>query len=163
VKQVQELKVDNIDDLDKKLLQELQDNFPVVEKPWERVSSILGITENEVLQRLERLTKAGMIHKIGAIIDSAKIGLAAATLIAMSVPDARVTDVAKIINEYSNVSHNYLRDDQYNIWFTITAATEQEVDSIVAEILAKTGIEPSKVLNLPTEERFKINVRFRLA
>lgn len=152
-----------VDDLDKKLLQELQDNFPIVEQPWEKVGNNFGITGTEVLQRLERLTKAGVIHRIGAIIDSTKVGLAAATLIGLSVPDERVGDVAKIVNEYSNVSHNYLRDDTYNIWFTIAGTDEQEVTGILAEILAKTAIEPCKVLNLPTEERFKINVRFRLA
>jgi siroheme decarboxylase len=151
-----------LDDLDKKLLQELQDNFPLVQHPWLSISELLGISENEVLFRLERLTKEGVIDRIGAVLDSAKIGLTAATLVALQVPEKEVEAVAQVINEYPNISHNYLRENQYNIWFTISAPTMQEVDHTLFDIIRRTGIARSDILNLPTEQRFKINVRFQL-
>ena len=151
-----------LDDIDKKLLQELQDNFPLVQHPWLSISEVLGISENEVLLRLERLTKEGVVERIGAVVDSAKIGLAAATLVAIQVPEKEVEAVAQVINEYPNISHNYLRENQYNIWFTVSAPTMQEVDNTLSDIIRKTGIGPSNILNLPTEQRFKINVRFQI-
>jgi len=115
-----------LDGIDKKLLQLVQDDFPIVERPWHKISNLLNISEDEILLRIKRLSETGVIRKIGAIIDSPKIGLTAATLIAMQVPKSKVEAAAKIINEYDNVSHNYERDHEYNIWFTIAASNMQE-------------------------------------
>ncbi len=151
-----------LDDTDRKLLQLVQDDFPIVERPWHKISSLLSVSEDEILLRIKRLSEAGIIRKIGAIVDSSKMGLTAATLIAMQVPKSKVEAVSQIINEYANVSHNYERDHEYNVWFTIAASTMQEVENILTEILQKTGCKASSVLNLPTIQRFKVNVRFQL-
>ncbi len=152
----------SLDEIDKKILQLLQDDFPLMEKPWSQISSNLNIGEDEIITRLKRLNEAGVIWKIGPIVDASKIGLTAATLVAMRVPKNKVDDVARIINEYSNVSHNYEREHEYNIWFTLAASSSKELTDTLDEIKKKTGIKQEDILNLPTKQRFKINVRFQL-
>jgi len=151
-----------LDEIDRKIVQILQDDFPIVEHPWKEVGDKLNITENQVIQRLKRLNELGVTRKIGSITDASKVGLTAATLVAMKVPKNKVDDVACTINEYGNISHNYEREHEYNVWFTITASSNEGLTSILEEIKQKTGIPPSNVLNLPTKQRFKINVRFQL-
>jgi len=149
-------------DIDRRILQLLQDDFPLVERPWSEVSSKLGITENELVTRIEQLCAAGVIRKIGPIVDASKVGLTAATLVALRVPENKVNDVAQVINQYSNISHNYEREHEYNIWFTLAASNPQELTKTLNEIIQKAGLSQIDVLNLPTAKRFKINVNFQL-
>lgn len=150
-----------LDENDKAILQILQDDFPVVEEPWLEISNILNISQTEVLSRLKRLVNEGAILRIGPILDRSTIGLKAATLVAMRVPKDKVKDVANAINKY-NVSHNYERDHEYNIWFTLSAPTNKELAVTLEEIKQKTGVKEHDILDLPTVQRFKINVRFQL-
>lgn len=151
-----------LDEIDRKIVQMLQDDFPMVERPWKEIGDKLNIVEDDVIKRLKRLSEQGVTRKIGPIIDASKIGLTAATLVAMKVPKNKVDDVACIINEYGNISHNYEREHEYNVWFTITASNNNELTTTLEEIRQKTGINPDDVLNLPTKQRFKINVRFQI-
>jgi DNA-binding Lrp family transcriptional regulator len=152
----------NLDDTDKRILQLLQDDFPLVERPWSQISSKLGITEDELVTRLKRLSTAGVIRKIGPIVDSSKVGLTAATLVAIRVPENKVEYVSQVINQYGNISHNYEREHEYNIWFTLVASTPQELQTTLNEIMQKAGLNHTDILNLPTAQRFKINVNFQL-
>jgi DNA-binding Lrp family transcriptional regulator len=152
----------SLDETDRIILQILQDDFPIVQEPWLEISSRVNISEGEVISRLKRLIEAGAILKIGPIFDASRIGLKAATLVAMRVPKNKVDDVARIINEYSNVSHNYEREDEYNVWFTLAASSNSELAMILDELKQKTGVKDHDVLDLPTIRRFKVNVRFQL-
>jgi DNA-binding Lrp family transcriptional regulator len=152
----------SLDETDKQILQILQDDFPIVEEPWLEISNRLKINQEEVLKRVKRLTEAGAITKIGPIFDSSRIGLKAATLVAMRVPQTQVPKVAATINQYDNVSHNYERDHDYNVWFTLAAADSAELTKTLEDIKQKTGVEENDILNLPTANRFKINVHFQL-
>jgi DNA-binding Lrp family transcriptional regulator len=151
-----------LDEIDRKIVQILQDDFPMVERPWKEVGDKLNITEEDVINRLKRLNELGVTRKIGSIVDASKVGLTAATLVAMKVPKNKVEVVACAINEYGAVSHNYEREHEYNVWFTITASSKNELTTTLEEISQRTGINPDDVLNLPTKRRFKINVRFQL-
>lgn len=151
-----------LNDADKKILQLLQDDFPLVERPWSEISSKLGITEDELVTRLKRLSTAGVIRKIGPIVDASKVGLTAATLVAIRVPENKVDDIAQVINQYGNISHNYEREHEYNIWFTLVASTPQELQTTLNEIIQKAGLNQNDILSLPTAQRFKINVNFQL-
>ena len=152
----------SLDETDRIILQILQDDFPIVQEPWLEISNRLNISESEVISRLKQFIEAGVITKIGPIFDSSKIGLNAATLIAMRVPKNKLNDVARVINEYDNVSHNYEREDEYNVWFTLAASSKNELVIILDEIKQKTGMKDHDVLDLPTIRRFKINVHFQL-
>lgn len=152
-----------LDDVDKCLLQLLQEDFPLVENPWQELGVRLGVSEQQVLSRVENLCAMGVIRKIGPIVDLSKTGYSFTTLVALRVLEDKIENVALIINEYSrtgNVSHNYEREHEYNVWFTLAASTERELSCMLSEILQRADLSQSDVLNLPTVKRFKINVNF---
>jgi DNA-binding Lrp family transcriptional regulator len=150
-------------DTDKQILQLLQEDYPLSEKPWKELSNKLGIPENQLITRIQKMFAAGVIRKIGPILDHVKVGYSAATLVALRIPEDKIDAVAAVINQYcNNISHNYERDHEYNVWFTLVAKSQQELSHILKEILQKTSLNESDVLNLPTAKRFKINVNFQL-
>ncbi|MCL2173197.1 MAG: AsnC family transcriptional regulator [Candidatus Bathyarchaeota archaeon] len=151
-----------LDDIDKQLLQFLQDDFPLVESPWSEIGNKLGMYEDQIVTRIEKLFAVGVIRKIGPIVNLSKIGYQSTTLVALCVPENQVDNVASIINQYSNISHNYERAHKYNVWFTLAAKSEEELTYTLNEILQKTGVNQNDVLNLHTIQRFKINVNFKL-
>jgi DNA-binding Lrp family transcriptional regulator len=149
------------DPVDLKLLDLLQDEFPLVSSPWEVIGEQIGLSEKEVLSRVQDLHSRGILRSISPILETNRIGLLASTLVAMQVPGPDIPGVVKIINEYPQVSHNYQREHDYNVWFTISTCDGKECSKLVREIIERTGIASDKVLNLRTLERYKVNVRFR--
>lgn len=148
----------SLDEVDKRILNAVQLDFPLVSKPFQELGKSLDLPEEDVLRRIKRLCKEGAIRRIGPIISTKKTG-GVSTLVAMKVPKARVDEVAGIINEYDEVSHNYLRPANYNIWFTLSAESEERLQEILGEIAEKTGCE---LINLPTKRLFKIGVKFNI-
>jgi DNA-binding Lrp family transcriptional regulator len=149
------------DPVDLKLLDLLQDEFPLNSSPWETIGEKIGLSGGEVLSRVQDLHSRGIIRSISPILETGRIGLLASTLVAMQVPGPDIPTVVAIINEYPQVSHNYEREHDYNVWFTISTRDKDECAKMVQEIIARTGIPPESVLNLVTLERYKIDVRFR--
>jgi transcriptional regulator, AsnC family len=147
-----------LDETDKKILNIIQLDFPLETEPFQVLGNELGISEDEVIGRLERLHKEGAVRKIGPIINRKGVG-GTSTLVAVTVPEERVDEVAGHINEYPEVSHNYHRPDKFNIWFTISAASRERIDTILEELQNKTGFE---FIDLPTRRLFKIGVRFNI-
>lgn len=150
-----------LDEIDKQLLQLTQDEFSIMKRPWKELGNRLKITEEEVLLRLKRLCNKGVIRKIGPILNTRKLGLSASTLIAMKVPEEKIEQVASIINEYESVSHNYQREHEYNLWFTIRTSDEKKLRRTIEEIKRRTEIPDANILDLPTLRMFKIDVRFQ--
>jgi DNA-binding Lrp family transcriptional regulator len=155
------LTASKLDEIDKKLLQLTQDEFPITKRPWATLGSKLKITEEEVILRLKKLHREGIIRKIGPILDAGKLGLRASTLIAMKIPEDKIEKIANIVNEYKSVSHNYLREHEYNLWFTVTTSNKEELRRTIEEIKRRTGISETDVLDLPANRSFKIDVRFQ--
>jgi len=154
--------LEDLDKIDRKLLQLLQDNFPLVERPWKEIGSTLKISEDEAIACSRRLFEKGIIQEIGPILDKGKIGFAASTLVGLKVPDDRVAEVAQVINQCCYVSHNYLREHEYNVWFTLTTPSINDIETTLKAIKQKSALGDGDVLNLPTKRRFKIDVRFQL-
>lgn len=148
----------SLDDIDKKILNSIQLDFPLVNRPFEELGKSLGLKEEEVIRRIKRLQKEGAIRRIGPIISTKKTG-GMSTLVAMKVPPERVDEVAGIINEYGEVSHNYLRPSNFNIWFTLSTESGERLDKILNELIDRTGCE---LRNLPTKRLFKIGVKFNI-
>jgi DNA-binding Lrp family transcriptional regulator len=147
-----------LDDTDKKILNTIQHDFPLDVRPFKRLGEEMGISEEEVIRRLERLHGEGAVRKIGPVINRNKVG-GTSTLVAVNVPEHMIDEVAGYIDEYYEVSHNYLRPDKYNIWFTLSAPGEERIKEILEELTRKTGLE---FINLPTVRLFKIGVRFNI-
>jgi len=148
--------------MDRRLLEKAQDEFPLTTRPWASIGKDLGITEKEVMERLSVLIERGVIRKIGPSLDPKRVGLRASTLIAMKVPKNSIEYVANMISKYQEVSHCYQREHDYNLWFTIAAHNQIELEKIVEEIRVGADIPEGDVLNLPSTHIFKIDVRFQL-
>ncbi|MCX8206985.1 MAG: AsnC family transcriptional regulator [Methanothrix sp.] len=146
-----------MDEIDLRILAVLQESFPIVERPFLKLAESLGIGEDELIRRVVRLKELGLIRRIGPILDLRRLGMSG-VLVAMKVSPEDADVVSSVVNEYDEVSHNYLRpnDSGYNLWFTISAPAER-VDEIISEIKRRTGRE---MLVLPTIKIFKIGVKF---
>jgi len=147
----------DLDDLDQTLLAQVQEEFPLTGRPFLALGEILGTGEEEVISRAKRLQDLGIIRRIGPILDLRKLGRSG-ILAALEVSQEEANRAAQVINEYTEVSHNYLRPNEsgYNLWFTVSA-TEERIQEILQEIRIKTG---RKMLVLPTLRIFKIGVKF---
>jgi DNA-binding Lrp family transcriptional regulator len=151
-----------MDKLDRRILQELQDDFPLEAEPYETVANRLHVSREELWARIEHMLDEGVIRRIGASIDSKKFGFRS-TLAAVSVEPELVVRAAEIIGTFHEVTHSYLRDDTFNIWFTIIAINEERIEEILEQIRDSLSLEVSKVLNLPVKRLFKLDARFRIS
>lgn len=147
-----------LDETDKSILNEIQMGFPLDVHPYRILSQRLGIPEPELLERLKRLNDEGAVRRIGPVINTRKVG-GSSTLIAMQVPEDRVDEVASLINSYLEVSHNYLRPAEYNLWFTVSAKDKTTLAGILEDIQSKVNLP---MLDLPTKRLFKIGVKFNV-
>ena len=146
----------DMDLLDKKILDIIQTDFPLCSRPYQRIGERVGLTEAETLARVRALEQKGVIRRIGANFQSRKLGWHS-TLCAAAVPEERLEEFVAEVNRHPGVTHNYLRKHNHNVWFTYIAPSEEYVNEALADITAKTGIQ---ILNLPAERMFKIQVDF---
>lgn len=144
-----------MDTIDKKLLNLMQNEIPIDKRPFKILGEKLLITENEVLKRVNKLKSEGIIRRIGGIFNSRKIGYTS-TLCAAKVPENKINEVASCINEYCEVTHNYLREDEYNMWFTVITHSEESLNNILKEIKEKTAL--NEIMSLPSIKLFKVKV-----
>jgi len=148
-----------MDDLDRMILNLVQDGLPLDKEPFARIAERIGISEDEVLERIGRMKDEGVIRRIGAIFDPGRLGLAS-TLCAARVPREKLTDFVKSVNAHPGVTHNYRRNHPYNVWFTLTEATEKALADAIAQLIENTGI--SSIKSLKAKRTFKIDARFWL-
>ena len=144
-----------MNEIDSKLITEIQSGFPVAERPYAAIGEKLGIGEQEVIDRLVAIKESGEIRRMGASFDSRKLGYAS-TLCAAHVPPEILDATIEIINSYINVTHNYERNHHYNVWFTVIAPGRDRIAAILREIEDEAGIDP--IINLPAIRLYKIQV-----
>ncbi len=144
-----------MDEIDKKLLNLVQEGLPLESRPFLTLAKQIGIAEEEVIQRVNELKENGYIRRLGGIFDSKKLGYAS-TLCAINVPEQDIENIAKIINSYDEITHNYIRNHEYNMWFTIIASSETRVKEIIDSVKDKTEI--NSIITLPVIKLFKIKV-----
>jgi DNA-binding Lrp family transcriptional regulator len=148
-----------MDVVDKKILNILQTEFPLEERPFQIVAEKCGITEEEALSRIQKMKDDGVIRRIAAVFDSAKLGRVS-TLCAARVPEEKIEKFVNAVNAYKGVTHNYLRDNEYNVWFTVNSASSQEIELFLAGLKEKTGI--TDILDMRAVRTFKINASFEV-
>lgn len=146
-----------MDTVERILLNTVQTAFPVTSHPYQTLSELAGVSEEEAWQRINRLRRDGIIRRLGGVFDSHRLGYHS-TLCAGKVPEDKIQAVADFLNEVPGVTHNYLRAHQYNMWFTIIASTEVEVEQILSKVRQIAG--SSEVYSLPATRLFKISVDF---
>ena len=137
----------------------IQEDFPITAAPFAEVAARLGIGEAEVLDRIGRLKEEGIIRRIGAVFDLRKLGFAS-TLCAARVPEEKMAAFVMTVNACPGVTHNYRREHEYNVWFTLIAPGEEALAAALAEIKKKTEIDD--ILSLRAVRTFKINARFEI-
>ena len=148
-----------IDDVDKTILNRIQSDFPITSRPYRTIGNDLGLSEDEVLNRISRLKTDGIIRRIGGNFKPEKLGFVS-TLCAAKVPEDKISQFAQVVNRYPGVTHNYRRENTYNIWFTFIAPSMDEINANLEQIAADTGV--SDILNLPATHVFKIRAEFKV-
>ncbi len=146
-----------LDAVEKHLLNDFQDGFPLVERPYAAVGERLGISEEQVISLLRELQEGGLISRVGPVFRPNRVG--ASTLAAMAVPPNRLEEVAALVSAYAEVNHNYEREHEFNLWFVATAPDRERLGEVLREIETRSGIQ---VLDLPMIEDYFINLGFPL-
>ena len=148
-----------MDEMDRMILNEIKSHFPIEARPYQVLGEKLGCSEEEVLQRVQDLKDREVIRRIGANCNSRKLGYTS-TLCAAKVPSRLMARFVEVVNSYTGVTHNYRRDHDYNIWFTLIAPSEEKIERILREIVELTGV--GEVMSLPAERLFKSQVDFEV-
>jgi len=146
-----------VDDVGRKLLNALQSEIPIVERPFAEIGEQVGLDEAEVLRRVRTMDEAGRFRRIGPSFDPKKLGWTS-TLVAARVPEDKIDETAAFINRFTEITHNYERDGEFNVWFTIIAESEGSIERIIDEIRNNTAA--AEVINLPATDVFKTRVCF---
>ena len=144
---------------DRNILNEIQSDFPITPRPFQELGRRLNLTENEVIEAIRRLKHEGIIRRIGGNFHSHRLNFAS-TLCTARVPEEKINDFVKVVNSYPGVTHNYLRNNKYNIWFTFIAQDMEYIERSLKEISEFTGVP--EILNLPASRTFKIKVDFEV-
>jgi len=147
-----------MDELDRRILNLIQTDFPLLPEPFAQVAGAVGSTEAEVLARVRALKKKGIIRRLGAVFDKERLGFAS-VLCAARVPEERLREFVETVNACPGVTHNYRRDHDYNVWFTFIAPSEEALARALDAIEERTGVE---ILRLKATKTFKINASFAL-
>ncbi len=146
-----------LNQLQEKLLNNFQKNFPISPTPYADIADDLGITEAEVLETLNELKTVGIISRIGPVFQPHSLGTS--TLATMEIPQSKLTEIANYISNLSEVNHNYEREHKFNLWFVITVLTIEHLQNTLTKIEHNTGF---KVLSLPMLASYHIDLGFEL-
>ena len=152
--------MNTVDDIDRRIIKELQGNFPLEMNPYEVIADNLGMSVDQLWPRILALAEYGVIRRMGFSIDSRKIGYSS-TLAAVRVSQDRIDEASELISEYPQITHSYLREDDFNIWFTVIADDRDRVLVILGEIRDKLNLTEDDVMDLPVEKLFKLDARFK--
>jgi len=147
-----------MDALDRRIINELQGDFPVCEQPFRAVAEQLGSTESELITRIGCMLDDGLLTRFGPLFHAEQMG-GALSLCAMHVPHEHFETVAKIVNAFPEVAHNYQRDHHMNMWFVLATETPEALQSAIDRISQSTGLT---VLNLPKIEEFYVGLHFEV-
>ncbi len=144
-----------MDDLDKRLLNRIQSDFPLVSRPYLELGQPLGLGEDEVIERTSALKAVRIIRQVSAIFDTKALGYKS-SLVAMRIAAHRINEAAQIINEHPGVTHNYERNHEYNLWFTIAVPPTSDLEATVDRLHELAGALVTRVMY--TLRLFKIGV-----
>lgn len=148
-----------MDKIDRKILNIIQDKFPLSSRPYNAVGKKLKLSENEVFERVKRLKKEKIIRRIGATFDSRRLGWKT-ILAAIRVNPENLNAVAETVSAYDEVTHNYQRDHTYNIWFTLTCPNKKAIDKIINKI--QRTHRSVQIRLFPAKKIFKLKTDFKL-
>ncbi|MBQ7618353.1 MAG: AsnC family transcriptional regulator [Desulfovibrio sp.] len=147
-----------MDELDRKILDIIQTDFPLVPRPYLHLAEKLGSTEEEVFEHVNKLRTSGVIRQLSANFWADALGFVS-TLCCASVPADQLESFVATVNAEAGVTHNYLREHEWNVWFTLIAPSREEAQAICERLSLETGLT---ILNLPAKKIYKIKVNFAM-
>jgi DNA-binding Lrp family transcriptional regulator len=145
--------------IDRAILNRIQSDFPIASHPYAVIADELNLTEAEVLERVAALKESGIIRRMGGNFVPDRVGHVS-TLCAAKVPQDKLEKFAETVNRYPGVTHNYRRENAYNVWFTFISPSRAEIEANLEAIKTVTGV--TDILNLPATRVFKIKAQFEL-
>jgi len=149
--------INDFSPLEQHLLNDFQRDMSLSATPYADMARELGVDEEEVLQAIRSLHERGVISRVGPVFRPNRIGVS--TLAAMSVPEDKLECVARIVSAFPEVNHNYQREHDYNLWFVVTACSEEHLDIVLYEIEQHTEFP---LMSLPMLEDYFIDLGFKL-
>jgi len=149
-----------VEALDRKILEIVQDGFPLEERPYAALGRLLGVSEEEAFDSVERLRKSGVIRRLGGVYDSRRLGYIS-RLCAGVVSESELEGFAAAVDKIPAITHNYVRSHAYNVWFTVIARSESEIQETVRGLEAETVLHDAHVLS--ASKMFKINTVMKAA
>lgn len=147
-----------MDEIDRKMLNLIQEEFPLSERPFADIGKQVGISEKEALKRIKELKGKGIIRRIGPVLERKKLGYAS-VLCGVHVDDDKIVEVAREISALAGVTHNYERDGELNLWFTITKKTMGEIGHELSNLEKRYAL---RIYRFPEKRTFKIKTYFPL-
>lgn len=144
-----------LDDTDRRILNYLQDGFPIAPHPFRIVAGELGLPETDLIERLATLKEARIVTRFGPFFDAAAMG-GAFCLCAMAVPQDKFDEVMTKVNAHPEVAHNYERTHRLNMWFVLATETQDAIAHAASAIELETGLN---VLCFPKLQEFYIGFR----
>ncbi|MEA1890414.1 MAG: AsnC family transcriptional regulator [Pseudomonadota bacterium] len=144
-----------LNDLDRKIINVLQSGFPLSKEPFAEVAGQMGIDEAELISRLQHLLENKILSRFGPMYDAQKMG-GAFSLVAMKVPQQDFEKVTEVVNSYSEVAHNYQRDNVFNMWFVIATETPQQIAEVNRDIEQRSGL---KTYNFPKLAEYYVGLQ----
>ena len=150
-----------MDSTDRRILDRLQQELPLVHRPYLQVAQELGVSEDDVLRRVTRMREEGVIRRLGPILDQDAMGRST-TLAVVSVPPERIAEVGEIVSRHPRVTHDYHREGKgrsipYNLWFTFTGLNDEQLAEGLMEMSDAVGLP---IHSLRAKRKFKVGVRF---
>ena len=144
-----------MDALDRAIVNRLQGDFPLSDRPFAEAAEMFGISERELIDRIRALADRGVLSRFGPMYNAERLG-GAVTLAAMAVPADRFESVAALINAHAEVAHNYAREHALNMWFVITTERSDDIARVIQAITAETGLA---VYDMPKLDEYFIGLR----
>lgn len=144
-----------LSELDRKILAQLQGDFPICEQPYAEAASQLGIDESELLERLQRLLADKVLTRFGPMFQIEEMG-GAFVLAALAAPEVRYDEVTALVNALPQVAHNYRREHELNMWFVLATETKEGIAEAIARIERDTGLP---VYAFPKEREFFVEMK----
>ena len=152
------MKQAQLDKTDRRIVNALQHGMPVCARPYAAAATVLGLTEADLIARLDSLLEREVLSRLGPLYDAERLG-GAVTLAALAVPQARFDELAELVNSFPEVAHNYARDHALNMWFVVAAERPGRIDEVLAEIEERSGLA---AINLPKEEEYFLELKLEV-
>ena len=144
-----------MDEIDRKIINHLQDGFPVCESPYRVIATELGLTEAVLIERIKDLLETGILSHFDPMYHAEQLD-GALTLAALNVPQQRFEQVTEIINAMPEVAHNYARNPELNMWFVIATDKPERLSEVINEIEQKTGLA---IVNMPKIKEYFVGLK----